>query len=307
MDSQSQNRLTHRLSEEYSFNIMKYLREGFEIYKSNAGLLIAFGLVYAAITSLSGFIPFVGFLIFILVYAPLSVGFMYGAHKIKHREQLLFTDFFHGFNFFSPLLVQMLLIGLIVFAAAIPLWIGMVMEIQQLVEQFSGSDAFDNVEDEDFMDVVNTFFMSINWFLLIGLGLIPAIVSILFKWSGAFVIFFNTSATEGMKWSRKFLMKKFLPFLLMMFLLYIITYGITSLASLVYIKNMFSTMMTGSDAAIDESIIYGSIWITILSGLCYTFFVPFAHCVHYAAFADATNLQLTNTDLEEDILNHLVD
>lgn len=304
MDSPSQNRLIHRLSEEYSFNIVQYLREGFEIYKANAGLLIAFGLVYAAIISFSGFIPFFGFIFLILIYAPLSVGFMYGAHKIKHKEQLIFRDFFHGFNFFGPLMVQMLLIGSIVFAAAIPLWIGMIMEIQQVVEQFSASDA---LEEDDLMSVVNDFFMSLNWVLLISLGLIPAIISVLFKWSGAFVIFFNMNATEGMKWSRKFLMKKFLPFLLMMFILYLITYGITTVASFFYMKNMFAAIMGGSEADLNNNFIYGSILITLISGICCTFFVPYANCVHYAAFADATNLQRANSDIEEDILNHLVE
>ena len=83
----------------------KYLREGWELFKQNAGGFIGFALVFFIIQAILGYLPRVGGLISLAISGPLYAGFYLVCAKQLQRQTPVFQDFFTGFNFFLPLLV----------------------------------------------------------------------------------------------------------------------------------------------------------------------------------------------------------
>jgi len=99
----------------YDVDIGQCLSEGWEIFKQNALGFIGFLLVLFAINVVLAFIPILGFIASIVVSAPLNAGFFIVALRIAKKRQISFSDFFSGFNYFLPLFIAGLVVGIFIF------------------------------------------------------------------------------------------------------------------------------------------------------------------------------------------------
>lgn len=99
------------LNRDYTVNRREYLSRGWEMFKENAGGFIGFSALVVFINILLQFVPMVGFLVRMAIYAPLLGGFYIVAFKMQKKQKAEFADFFKGFNYFLPLLLAGLLTG----------------------------------------------------------------------------------------------------------------------------------------------------------------------------------------------------
>lgn len=170
----------------YDFAFGTYIERGFHIFGQQAGLFIAFTLVYLAILGFSNIIPFVGPLGANIILSPcLMAGYYLVAQKINAGErQIEFGDFFKGFDHLGKLAVVAVFTSLILAASMIPFGIFVFASL------FSG-------------DLTPTF--SPGVFLL----LIPPIyLAISYAAAPFFAVFYNMEAWEAMEASRKVISKK---------------------------------------------------------------------------------------------------
>jgi len=89
---------------DYEFRTGEYLSRGWELFQKNAGLFIAYGLVYLLIQSVLA-----SFFVGVFLHGPLAAGFYIVAAKTARGEVIDFGDFFKGFERFLPLF----LVGLV--------------------------------------------------------------------------------------------------------------------------------------------------------------------------------------------------
>lgn len=171
----------------YDFAFGAYIERGFNIFGKQAGLFIAFTLVFMAIVGFTSIIPIVGPLAANLVLSPcLLVGYYLVAHKINAGErQIEFGDFFKGFDHLGKLMVVAIFTSLILAASAIPFGVFIFASI------FSG----------DLLSAVFPF-----WTFVL---LIPSIyLAIAYAAAPFFAVFYNMEAWEAMESSRKVVSKK---------------------------------------------------------------------------------------------------
>lgn len=108
-ETNNESRLEKSLSEGYEFKMGKYISAGFDIFKKEPWLLMGFLVVYAVIAMVtSGIVSILS----AVVSVPLSVGFFIFANKVSTGRNAQFGDFFGGFKFFIPLMLNYLVIGL---------------------------------------------------------------------------------------------------------------------------------------------------------------------------------------------------
>jgi hypothetical protein len=98
----------------YQLNVSEYLRQGWEMFKQNIGEFTGFTLIIFAISAASSIFSGGGSFIFSSLAAPLYVGFAIAAFKRLNGQEIQFADFFRGFNYFLPLFLAGLAIGLLV-------------------------------------------------------------------------------------------------------------------------------------------------------------------------------------------------
>lgn len=102
---------TERLIEQgFQTDAGKYINKGWEIFRMDMGLFIAYTVVMILISVVSSFIPPVG----LLISGPLIAGFYIVAHKINKGEDYEFATFFKGFDFFVQLLLYSLITSIFI-------------------------------------------------------------------------------------------------------------------------------------------------------------------------------------------------
>lgn len=120
------------LNEGYAFNMGDYISRGWRMLKSNLGLMVAYTVLLAVISGIVGTIDTslagddegvrstgLSLLFNILVAPLLWAGLYAGALKSLNNRQLEFSDFFKGFQFFAPLVLANLIIGIFIFIGTI--------------------------------------------------------------------------------------------------------------------------------------------------------------------------------------------
>jgi hypothetical protein len=103
-----------QIKEGYEVKVSEYLRQGWEMFQQNIGEFIGFTLIVFAISAVSSMLHGGGSFIFSSLAAPLYAGFGIAAFKRLSGQQLQFSDFFKGFNYFLPLFLAGLAMGLLV-------------------------------------------------------------------------------------------------------------------------------------------------------------------------------------------------
>ena len=108
------------IEEGYEVDPSKYLKDGWELFKSRAGEFIVFALIFfVAVAGLSRLAMF-GSLAVSVVSSPLYAGFIIVVFMLFKGETVQFGDFFKGFHFFLPLVLAS-------FVTSILVTIGMVL------------------------------------------------------------------------------------------------------------------------------------------------------------------------------------
>ena len=308
---ESTHRLYALLKKGYTFKMSHYFKQGFQLYRDNFKLFLGFGTIYALILYGSSSVPFFGLFGYMVLYGPFAIGAFYVAHQAAHKKDVVFNDFFKGFNHFGTLLLQILVACLLWILLSIPFWVFFTIEIIKIAQEFQ------QLETAVDTDIIIDAFKSMNWLLLIALIIVPYMLMIMYRWASAFTFFYNSKAWDGLEWSRKFIVKQFVPFLGMTIILGIMAYGISTVLSFYYLKTIFTEISNGSfsniaanpDALIEQlQGLQTNNWILMVSNIPYIFIIPFICCVQYVAFADATQLNKhIEMDNADDFFEHLVE
>ncbi|ABL66151.1 DUF2189 domain-containing protein [Chlorobium phaeobacteroides] len=103
-----------QINEGYQVNISDYVRQGWEMFQKNIGEFIGFTLVVFVISALSARMNAFGSIIFSALAASLYAGYSIVAFKRLIGQEIQFSDFFKGFNYFLPLFLAGLASGLLV-------------------------------------------------------------------------------------------------------------------------------------------------------------------------------------------------
>jgi hypothetical protein len=101
----------------YLVDIGKYLGEGWELFKKNAGGFVGFTLIMLLVSAIPQVLPDrikpLGSIVSSVVSGPLGAGFYIVAFKLIKQRATTFSDFFRGFNNFLPLFLASLVTGIL--------------------------------------------------------------------------------------------------------------------------------------------------------------------------------------------------
>lgn len=114
------------LNEGYTVNMGDYISRGWRMFKSNLALMVVYTVIIAVISGIVATIDTnlaggegarstgVSLLFNLLVAPPLWAGLYLGAFKSLNNQSLELGGFFKGFQFFAPLVLANLIIGIFV-------------------------------------------------------------------------------------------------------------------------------------------------------------------------------------------------
>ena len=210
------NQFDKVINEGYSFDMGKYMDEGWKTFKKEAGSFIGFTLLFMLLIIIISVIPFVSIVSGIINYCFFAGFFIY-IRKLESNKQE-FGDFFQGFNFFG----QIFLFRLIVFLFMVPLIILVfifVFPFDALPELFEGTS-----DPQYFMESLMENLKGGTMFILSILIIIAIAIYITISYSLVIPLIVDAKLGfwEAMETSRKVVAKKFLNFMAFFILLYFI-------------------------------------------------------------------------------------
>jgi hypothetical protein len=221
------NQQSHRsvesiISEGYTLNVTRNIQEGFSRFGKEAGIYVAFTLVYIALVLVANAIPFVGDVANTLVSSPLAAGFIcYGLAQRKN-EFREFSTFFGGFNKSSwlHLVLQGILVNLaMLLAVAIAVlpffW-------NPLMEFITNADKISSLSQEQAGEYALTLFNPSIIQAAILSAIILVSVMTLFSLAPFFIVYRGYSAMEAVRASYRVVSKKYFAFIGLNFLLWLI-------------------------------------------------------------------------------------
>lgn len=182
------------LQDGYDFRIGQYLSEGWDIYKSLFAEFLGFAVVMILITIFSSIIPFAS----IFLSAPLTAGFYLVAHRLVTNNYEGFSNFFDGFKFFGPLVMQTLIILVISIAIMLPFMITLGLQ------QYSYLAFIEEINPEDRTLILRM----IKRFSLAMIPIFFIVVCLIF--APFFVLFFKQDFWSGIVYSFKFVLKNWI-------------------------------------------------------------------------------------------------
>lgn len=194
----------------YEFKFGKYLSEGFNYFKTQAGYFIGFFVVSILMIMVAGFIPVVGTFASQILSATLLVGYFIAARKIKQGKSIMFDDFFKGFSSIGQIsIIQLILFGF-----------SLVLLMPLLIYGFSilFSGIIDGIKENSFNDNISPreLFELFSVDGLIPLFIITIILLMFMQTIYSFAVvnahFFKASAWNSMEASRKVIQIKFFHF-----------------------------------------------------------------------------------------------
>lgn len=194
----------------YEFKFGKYLSDGLDYFKTQAGYFIGFFVVSILMIMVAGFIPVIGTFASQILSATLLVGYFIAARKIKQGNSITFEDFFKGFSSIG----QISIIQLILFGFSLVLL--MPLLIYGFSVMFSG--IIDGIKDNSFDDNISPqeLFELFSVDGLIPLFIITIILLMfmqtIYSFAAVNAHFFKASAWESMEASRKVIQTKFFHF-----------------------------------------------------------------------------------------------
>ncbi|MDX1910957.1 MAG: hypothetical protein SFV22_05705 [Saprospiraceae bacterium] len=193
------------------FRLGDYISRGFKFMNENAGLLIAFMLVSGVINFFAQMMPFIGFVISILLGPVLQIGYSQYAYTAVRERKAEFAEFFKGFSKMGPLVITYILSGLIGLVSALPgllLWYqaGMLDWVMVLIEDYPFM--------EDVPPLGEMVDMSLFWLGVLLMFVGAVVISILFSWALQIVWFFDVDPMTALGASRKLIARNWGIFIL---------------------------------------------------------------------------------------------
>lgn len=219
---------SHVRTEGYRASPTRYIGDAFGLFGQQAGAYIGYIFVLFFIglgISLLGIIPLIGQAIGIgynLIQGALIAGFFIFAHNQIEHQQAKFNSFFGAFDRIGPFIVFQLIVLLIfiVLAAVIvtPFF------FTGLIEEFIGFINTSQTNPEEALYQMQSIFGSM--FMMYALIGIPILVLYtLWFMAPMFIAFNGLGAWEAMEASRKIVSKRFLSFLALFILLFLLNIG----------------------------------------------------------------------------------
>ncbi len=184
------NRIQKNVQFGYNFDMEKYFRDGWDIFRKSPGPIVLYTVIFGAIYLGLAFIPFIGALALTAIGPALAAGYFVAFKKLETSESIEIGDFFKSFDFILHLflvgLVGGLLAGIGFILLVIPgIWFSVAIGFASLFVVFAGMEFWDAIETS--VKVINKkwfhFFAMflllfiLNFFgaLLLGLGLLITI------------------------------------------------------------------------------------------------------------------------------------
>jgi hypothetical protein len=185
------------------FNFGDYISRGFDLWKEQVGLYIAFTVIFFVVSSVVGLIPFVGSIVNQLFITPLlTAGAYLFSHKLANRERADFSYFFDVTDY----------AGRIIGVYAVYL-LALVLIILPFIFIF-GFD-YDVLTGGD-PEAIASMFTEISPLVL--LGIIPIVLlTLAISYSSHFIMFFDMSILDSISYSAKLFFKH--PFIMFLFFL----------------------------------------------------------------------------------------
>ncbi|MBX2959277.1 MAG: hypothetical protein KF732_04905 [Flavobacteriales bacterium] len=99
-------------TEGYEFKFGKYLSDGFDYFKAQAGLFIGFFVLSIVMIIAGSFIPVIGSIASQILSVTFFVGYFIVCNKIKLGSTVSFDDFFKGFSSIGQIaIIQLIIFG----------------------------------------------------------------------------------------------------------------------------------------------------------------------------------------------------
>lgn len=179
----------------YEMDISQYFSKGWNLFKMNAGGFIGFLFIFGTITTIINLIPFLGFIINIIVSPALTLGWVIMSNKLSNDEGNDFGFFFKGFDKMSELIVAAIIQFVITLVIALPMIIILFFTVgaSALFNATTGMDA------------------NLGIGLILGLfvfGLILAYVIMCMRWTYQLIYFHDYKAMDAITTSFKLVNKR---------------------------------------------------------------------------------------------------
>ena len=174
------------------FRFGDYISRGFELWKEQAGLYIAFGILMMVATGVIGLIPIVGPVVNQIIVSPLLVAGAYiFTHKLANKERPEFGAFFDVTEYAVKIISLYAIYVVIMVALIAPLFLMMDINMDVL----SG-------DEEAVLEMIE------NISPLILLAVIPfIIIGFAIAYAPQFIIFYKLSLVDSVKFSAKLFFK----------------------------------------------------------------------------------------------------
>lgn len=207
-------------TEGYEFKFGKYLTDGFDYFKAQAGLFIGFFVVSFIIIMVASFIPLVGSIASSVLSLTFLVGYYIVCSKIKQGQHVAFDDFFKSFASIGQItIIQLILLGFTL-VILLPLLIFVFSVVFSGVFSAIKSGVFqEHLSNEELLALFNID------------GLIPLFIitvillmfmQTIYTFSAANSHFFKVNAWQSMEASRKVIQHRFFHFFGLMLIIMLI-------------------------------------------------------------------------------------
>lgn len=205
------------MAEGYVFDMTKYLREGWNLFKKGAGSFIGFTVVFFVIIVILAFIPFVNFFLIFVEYALLAGIYVFCRNLLNSKDE--FSQFFQGFNSFAQIVLFTLMVILFM-APFLILLFTLVFPFGLFSDLISG-----NIDPQEFGEEFSLSLegklSTIVW-VYAALIIAATYISVSYSFTMAIIVDKKVGFWEAMETSRRTIAKHFWGFLAMYLLLGII-------------------------------------------------------------------------------------
>ncbi len=210
------------LNDGYQFDLGKYINEGFKLFGGDAGIYIAYTIVYFIIAGVTSSIPIVGWLASLFIGPPLLAGWYLYARNQKKGFSKSFGNFFEAFKIqWMQLVLQSLIsaifVGIAVSIVVLPFFISMIVD---LIAHAKESQPV--TDPEEMQELLLSMLTGKVILGIVLAALVGAMVSVLYVLAPMFIVFRGMGFWEAMEASRKVVTKNYGQFLLFMIILIVI-------------------------------------------------------------------------------------
>jgi hypothetical protein len=210
------------LAEGFTVNPIRIIRRAFQFFGNEAGIYVAFTLVYVAISMALSALPVVGDVSGMLVGPPLVAGFACYMRLQSRNEYREFSNFFGGFrggrwpSLVSQGISLTLSMVIVVAAVVLPFFLDV---IQVFVTEFEKVQSMDQEKAAEFM--LTLFTPQLGLAALLA-ALVAVLVMTFFCLAPLFIVYRGYNAFQAIGASWKLVVRKYPSFLMLNVLLWLI-------------------------------------------------------------------------------------